>query len=260
MDEAFFRDEGDGRFTATELTRGPWDDRAQHAGPPCALLARCLEVAHPREGAQVARFTAEILGPVPLGALEVRTEVLRPGRSIELLGASARHAGREVLRATAWRLRTEEIGLAAPAPERPSPPAPQDLPPGGFFAGAAEVGYHTAVDVRFAEGGWNTAGPAVAWLRMMVPLVADEAPSPLVRVLAAADSGNGISAVAHPRSLLFVNTDLTVTLHRQPEGEWVLLDARTVIEPHGIGQATSVLSDGAGVLGGASQTLFVARR
>lgn len=260
MEQAFFHDDGGGRFTATALTRGPWSEDAAHAGPPCALLARCLEQAHPRDGAQIARITVEILHPVPLGQIEVRTQVLRPGRKIELLGATAHHAGREILRASAWRLRTEPVGCAEPPHEQPARPGPEGLEPGGFFRDAPDVGYHTAMDFRFAEGGWNVPGPAAAWMRMTVPLVAGEAPSPLVRVLVAADSGNGISAVADPRALLFVNTDLTVALHRLPQGEWVLLDARTVIEPHGIGQATSVLSDTAGVLGGGTQTLFVTRR
>jgi hypothetical protein len=134
------------------------------------------------------------------------------------------------------------------------------LSPAPFFAGAADVGYHTAMDVRFAAGAFEEPGPAAAWLRMAVPLVAGEEPSPLVRVLAAADSGNGISAVASPEALLFINTDLTVALHRLPRGEWVLLDARTVLEPHGIGQATSRLHDLDGALGVAVQTLFVAPR
>jgi Acyl-CoA thioesterase C-terminal domain len=37
--ESFYVPDGDG-FIATELTRGPWDPGAQHAGPPSALLGR----------------------------------------------------------------------------------------------------------------------------------------------------------------------------------------------------------------------------
>jgi hypothetical protein len=265
MPDSFFTDEGAGRYAATALTRGPWDAAAQHAGPPSALLGRCLEAAYPRDGARVARITVDILGPVPIGVLVVRTEVIRPGRSIELLGATASVDGVDVLRAQAWRLRTGDIGLDAAvrdlaAPRRVEVADPETLPRGPFFAGAADVGYHTGMDFRFAAGSFGEAGPARVWMRMAAPLLPDEAPSPLVRVLVAADSGNGVSGVADPRDVLYVNTDLTVTLHRQPRGEWVLLDARTVLEPDGIGQATSGLHDRDGALGTASQTLFVARR
>jgi hypothetical protein len=259
MTEAFFTDEGDGRFAATALTRGPWSPDHQHAGPPTALLGRCLEAAHGREGARIARLTVEILRPVPIGTLDVETQVVRGGRSIELLGAVARCEGQEILRASAWQLRTEPIPLAEPPPAVDRP-GPEGLPPGSFFEGAMELGYHTGMAFRFAAGSFAEPGPAAVWMRMEVPLLAGEAPSPLVRVLAAADSGNGVSAVADPRDVLFVNTDLTVSLHRPPAGEWVLIDARTVVEPDGTGQALSRLADVEGTIGTAIQTLFVAPR
>ena len=53
--------------------------------------------------------------------------------------------------------------------------------------------------------------------------------------MAAADFGNGVSRVLDFDRHLFVNTDLTVHLHREPVGEWVLLDARTVADPAGRG-------------------------
>ena len=66
---------------------------------------------------------------------------------------------------------------------------------------------------------------------MRHPLVAGEEPTPLQRVLIAADSGNGISSTLDFRRYLFINVDLTVHLHRLPAGEWVCLDAVTVPSP-----------------------------
>ncbi len=43
MPDAFYERDGE-RFLATELTRGPWDPDAQHAGPPAALLGRDVAV------------------------------------------------------------------------------------------------------------------------------------------------------------------------------------------------------------------------
>ncbi|HEX2126153.1 MAG TPA: acyl-CoA thioesterase domain-containing protein, partial [Thermoleophilaceae bacterium] len=87
MAGAFYRVDGD-RLVPSELTRGPWDPAAQHAGPPSALLARALERCEPRDGLRIARITVEILGPVPLAPLTATARVVRPGRSVELLEAS----------------------------------------------------------------------------------------------------------------------------------------------------------------------------
>ena len=95
---------------------------------------------------------------------------------------------------------------------------------------------------------------------MSVPLVEGEAPSGLVRVLVAADSGNGVSSPLDYESYIFVNTDLTVHLYRDPEGEWIGLDARTHVEPTGIGITETVLHDLRGPIGRALQTLFVRKR
>jgi hypothetical protein len=95
---------------------------------------------------------------------------------------------------------------------------------------------------------------------MRYPLVAGEAPTPLQRVLIAADSGNGISAALDFERWTFVNIDLSVHLGRMPDGEWVCLDSVTVAEPDGIGLTDTVLRDERGPIGVAAQTLLVAAR
>ena len=103
-------------------------------------------------------------------------------------------------------------------------------------------------------------GPAVCWMRMRAPLVAGEEPSPLQRVLVAADSGNGISSTLDFRRFLFINVDLTVHLHRLPAGEWVCLDSLTIPEPNGQGMSDTMLADERGPIGRACQTLLVTER
>ena len=58
----------------------------------------------------------------------------------------------------------------------------------------------------------------------------------------------------------FLNTDLTVYLHRHPAGEWVCLDAVTDAERSGLAVARSTLYDERGRIGLAAQTLLVQRR
>jgi hypothetical protein len=258
--DAFFEPAGPDRFVATELTRGPWDAGAQHAGPPAALLGRALERCNARPESQLARVTVEILRPVPIGQLEVSAEVVRPGRSVELLTAELRAGGAAVMRATGWRIRTEDIGIEV-GTDVPPPPSPDTAQEAPAFPWTSEVGYHTAMEWRFVHGGFlDQHGPATVWMRTRVPLVAGEEISPVCRVLVAADSGNGVSAAVPIDRYVFINTDLTVHLHRPPAGEWVCLDAVTTIQRFGIGMAESRLFDEHGVLGRSLQSLFVTRR
>src|SRR5688572_11121588 len=99
--DAFYEPAGDNRYISTELTRGPWDPGLQHAGPPSSLLGHALEHTAPRDAAQIARITVEVLRPVPIAELEVETTLLRPGRSVELLAGELRVGGQPVMRATA---------------------------------------------------------------------------------------------------------------------------------------------------------------
>ena len=257
--DAFFEPDGPGRYRATELTRGPWDPLSQHAGPPAALLGWTLEQCNPRENTQIVRVTVEILRPVPIATLDVSAQVLRPGRNVELIAGELAADGVPLLRATAWRMRTASIEAEEHA-DIPPPPAPDGLPDAAAFPWSAEVGYHTAMQWRFAAGGFVAKGPAAVWMRMRHPLVAGEPITPLTRVLTAADSGNGVSATLDFGKWLFINTDLTVALHRYPAGEWVCLDAATTIQPHGIGLAESHIFDEHGPLGRGLQSLFVAPR
>src|SRR2546423_96457 len=125
----------------------------------------------------------------------------------------------------------------APQAGAPPPPGPERGEPAPFFDTGQEVGYQTAMDQSFVEGSFLELGPATVWMRMRQPLVAGEQPSALQRVLCAADSGNGVSAALDYRRYVFINTDLSVHLHRLPEGEWVCLEAVTRWEPAGGGLA-----------------------
>ena len=114
MGEAFFVRDGES-FRPTPWTRGPWDPSAQHAGPPAALVARAIEALEPDGQWQVARFTLEILRPIPLTPLRVEVRIARPGRRVQLVEGSLVDERGEVAKASAWRIRRSEqpVGAAA---------------------------------------------------------------------------------------------------------------------------------------------------
>jgi hypothetical protein len=273
--EAFFTRSGE-LYEPSELTRGPWDPGSQHAGPPTALIARAIERLSSEEPRQVGRITFEILRPIPIAPLRVEAEVVRPGRRVEMVEASLGDGDGEIVRARGWRLRAGEedvpealTSAGGPGGEglgastlRPgyAPPPPAEGEPRDFFDTGEGVGYHTAMEYRFLAGEFLAPGPAVVWMRMRQPLVAGEEPTPLQRVLAAADSGNGVSAALDWSQWLFINVDLTVHLQRMPAGEWVCLDAITIAERNGVGIADTALHDESGPIGRACQTLLVGQR
>jgi len=257
---AFFLPDGDDRFVATEHGRGPWSLGHLHAGPPSALLARAIERAA-GDAALVTRLTVELLSPAPIGPLEVTTSTLRAGRAVQRLEATLTAAGRVLARASALATRIQAVDLPSVAPEPGDPPPPPESgSPFAFpvFHGRA-TGYQTSVDARLVLGGFGK-NPTSVWIRTRIPLVPGEAPSPLQRVLIAADSGNGIAVVLDPARYTFVNADLTVYQRRALVGEWVCLESVTTPEATGIGLTRSRLWDREGPLGWALQSLVVAVR
>ena len=275
-EEAFFVPQGDA-YAPTELTRGPWDPDSQHAGPPAALIGREIERLGGEGQRHVGRITFEILRAVPIAPLRVEARVVRPGRSVELVEASLSDSEGEVIRARAWRLRSA-AGRASRRPverrwARPDRHLTVDasarLRPTGSGGSAGRAPFRRRARTSATTPRWSTGssrgtsaipGPALVWMRMRQPLVAGEEPSPLQRVLVAADSGNGVSATLDWGRYLFINVDLTVHLHRPLEGEWVCLDSITIPEPGGAGLADTALYDGRGPIGRAAQTLLIDER
>jgi hypothetical protein len=257
---AFYTPLGDSTYRSSAATAGPWDPLLQHAGPPCALLAHAIERDPAvRPDLRLARVTVEMIRPVPVADLTVAVRVLRSGRRTELVEAELGAQGRTALRMTAARVGAADGSApGVPDPDRaPALPEPMAQP---VWHGAHHDGYLAAIEWRFARGVLGEPGPATAWARPRPDLVEGRPLAPAERVLLIADSASGVSAALDIRRWTFVNSDLTVLLHRHPAGEWICLEARTVIDEAGIGCARSRLSDTTGALGHTLQTLIVAAR
>ncbi|MGY2128038.1 thioesterase family protein [Blastococcus sp. SYSU DS0617] len=257
----------DDGFRATALTIGPWDPALQHAGPPAALLAREAERASGIPGGQTVRLNYDILGPVPVGPVRISTTVLRPGRRVELVEAVLDAGdGRPLMRLSAWRMRTRTEDLpeaaegAAPAAAHPAPAGVPESrrDEAAFFR--SDVAYHKALEWRFAGGSFNSPGPAAAWTRPQCTLVEGEPITPLQHLLVMTDAASGISAILDWSTATFANVDLSVSLHRPPRGEWLGMDATTVLGDSGAAQCSAVLFDADGAIGRSTQSLFVEPR
>jgi len=250
----------DGRYVASEMTRGPWDPGAQHGGAPAALLMRAFEQLDAPAELCLGRVTYELLRPAPVGPVEIRAEITRPGRRVQLLEGSMIADGVEVVRARALRVRRADAGDAGAGETADAvPPGPEHGRETELRAPYRPMFAPDAIEIRFVSGHWGS-GPCTAWFRVRGPLVTGEDPTPLQRLAAAGDFGNGISGALSWDEYLFINPDLTLYIEREPVGEWICLDSRTRIAPGGIGMAESVLYDLDGRVGRATQALLIAPR
>lgn len=253
---AFFRQTGENTFEPSEATIGPWSPGFQHGGPPSALMTHALRVYPSPQPLKVTRVTLEILSAVPVKPCEIKVEVIRGGKRVELLRAEYISECKIYLIAHAWRFISEPGVTSVLSDSYKIPPLPE---PQTFksFQGVSYFPYGEAIDWRFTEGGYDKFGPATVWSKPRIPLIENHDIDPLEALMLMVDSANGISAELDVRTWTFVPVDLTLGLHRQPEGEWVGMDARTVIENDGIGQTTTIVFDSRGKVGQSIHSLFI---
>jgi hypothetical protein len=260
MSQAVFEVDGE-RVVPSELARGPWSPHHQHGGAPSALLAGAVERAEPRDAAHVARLTIDLTRPVPLHPLRLETRVRRPGRKVQLIEAALLDGDVEVALCRALRVREQALDLPEAGTSLPDGVASPDAStPVTFAMPDRPMGFWQTMDIRVARGTMLEHGPATVWFRFGAEVVAGEPPTPLQRVAAAADFGNGISPAFDRERFSFINADLSIHLHRMPVGEWVGLDARTFAEPHGVALAESGLLDTRGRIGRSVQMLLLDER
>jgi acyl-coenzyme A thioesterase PaaI-like protein len=269
MTESIFTVVGD-RFVATEQARGPWDPQALHGGAPAALIASAFERVRPGADLHLGRLSFEFLRPIPLAPLTLATRVVRPGRRVQELAAELAAGDETIVRASALRMTpvSEEVAAATPQPlagedgtlGAPMAP-PSDGEPARFaLDGGTDASFAgTAMEMRWLSDP-RSLGPGRVWMRLRHPLLPGETTSSLARLVATADFGNGVSAALPFDRFLFMNADLTIHLQRPPQGEWIGLDARTLLLDGGVATAESVLHDELGALGRAFQTLVAAPR
>lgn len=269
MTESIFIADGD-RFVPTEQARGPWDPRAAHGGAPAALITSAFERMLGDGGSvgaqlRIGRLSFEFLRPIPLAPLTLCTRVVRPGRRVQELAAELLHGEETIVRASAVGVTAvpEEATAGQGADgerDRPMAPPASGEPVRFALDGSSEASFAgTAMEMRWLSEA-RALGPGRVWMRLRHPLLPGQEPTALARLAATADFGNGISAALPFDRFVFINADLTIHVQRPPHGEWIGLDARTLLHAGGAATAEGVLHDEHGALGRAFQTLVVQAR
>jgi Thioesterase-like superfamily len=257
--EAIYRVEGATALTSA-FAGGPWDPGLQHGAAPSSLICWAVERLPSPAPMRVARLTVDLMRPVPVAPLTIETEVLREGKKIQLASIRLLADGKEVVRATALRIRKLDAVLPT---EEPFPPL--DLPPpedstDALGGAMSTTPFLSGLEMRSAKGAFNKPGPAAIWYRASRPIVDGTDLSPLMRATIAADFCNGTSAFLPFKHWTFINADLTVSLAREPVGDWILLNAETWAGPDSVGIAAARLADRQGYFGRAVQSVLFEKR
>jgi hypothetical protein len=256
--EAIFRVDG-GRVEVGPNAAGPWDPRMQHGSAPAGLAVWAAEAIPTPVPMRIARVTVDLMRPVPLAPLTLETEVLREGRKIQLCAVRVRAEGVLTVSATVLKVKLQTENVPAdsggPAVTLPGPDfSPED--PAQFSNSPFVMG----MQLRAARGTFGVRGPGAIWYRVQRPFVEGSSVSQAMRAVIAADFCNGTSAALDFRDYTFLNADLTVSLAREPIGEWILLDAESWIGPEGAGLAMAKLADLNGYFGRCVQSLVIEKR
>lgn len=250
-------------FLPTEHCASPWGPVTIHGGASIGLLAWALEQQMP-PNMLLARLTVDLFRPVPRAPLGVAARLVRESRRLRLLEASLYHEGAEIGRASALALATTEVTIPEAGRIPAGPPAVLreawgKEPVIGVHSIPNRVnrkfppGLHTLVPLKPAMLAMGS-GRGTTWVQLPVDLIAGEPTTPLMRVAVLSDFSNGFAQLYLDSGTGFINADLTLNLHRLPDGDWLGIDAITRAQPNGIAIAEAELYDEAGLIGRVSQS------
>jgi Thioesterase-like superfamily len=256
---AYYLPRGNGRYEPTRATESPWDRKAQHGGPPAALLAHEIDQTI-ADTMRIGRISLDFLGPIPLRELVIEVSPIRPGRRVHLTEARMSVDGRVAVTARAWHIATGDRPPTRGDEQTEPPPVPPSPTPQRFYPGLDDWGYGRSIEWRFTRGSFGDLGAADVWTRVRLPLIDGETLTGQDRALIAADSANGLSLSLPLEQWFSIPPTMTATLLRPPAGEWVHLACRTYLTDDGIGLAHADLFDPDGFVGDVAQPLLVQKR
>jgi acyl-coenzyme A thioesterase PaaI-like protein len=238
-DPALYRRDGE-TFVPLRWSGGPWSPDAQFGGAPAALLCTLAEATPTPEPMQLARFTVDLLRPVPLRPLTASVRTVRAGRRIHLLEMSLAHGGTEVARATALRTRTSPHTEPWCTESHTPIWAPHSWQPDGLDPSPLPGGFDEAAELRF-----TAPGRYPCWARLNVPVIAGDEVRPSARVAFVADFA---SYIAQPPSadMSGINADLSINFIRPPQQGWLAIDGRGWLSSDGMSQVQGLITDAGG--------------
>lgn len=235
--------------------QGAWNDHEQHMAPATGILCAEIEQFFPKSHLQIGRVSLDIFGLIHLDEFSITTQVVRAGRTIELIEASMVTNGKTCIVARAWRMQISDTQEVAGLEDLPIE-HPELLPDwdgmqhwgGGFI---------NSIQTKVAPN--RRAGKGLVWINTDVDMVENQPTSDFVHLMGLVDTANGIVPRIEQTTVewIFPNLDLQIHMYREPKGRWLGLETVQQIGNHGVGLTSSILHDVYGTFGRSEQILTV---
>jgi hypothetical protein len=253
--EPFFIRDGES-CQPTPSSKGPWDPKSLHGRVVVGLLAHEIERLHGGPDYVPARLTVDMYRLPDLSPTSVATRLIRDGKRIKVIEAEFFSAGVSMARATCQMLlKTHTPPGNVWRPPAWSVPLPEDIAP----PRDARAGMGGMWAMRPISGAFGAFGQKRTWMSEVRELIGGEALSPFVRVALAADFASPF-ANSGDQGLGYINSDVTLYLHRLPRAEWIGFEVVNHQATDGIAIGECFVYDREGPIGAASVCALAQRR
>src|SRR6266436_3746498 len=212
-----FLTQDNGAFIPTSVANGPWDAKSLHGRVIIGLLAFVIEQRHGGEDFVPARLTVDMFRLPGFAPIEVKTRLIRDGLRIRVVEAEFFSGGASMARASCQLLRKTEN-----APGNVWSPPNWDVPQPADIAKPTDprLGMNGKWTTRPITGHMGSLGPRRLWMSEVRELVEGVPMSPFVHVATGADFASPF-ANAGDHGLGYINSDVTLYLHRLPVTRWI---------------------------------------
>jgi hypothetical protein len=220
------------------------------------LLAAEIERLHCEPGFIPARLTVDMYRLPDLSPVHVTTRLVRDGKRIKVVEAEFFSNGQSMARASCQLLLQTEN-----PPGQVWTPPDWDVPPPAALPAPADprAGMGGIWAVRPIVGAMGTLGPRRLWMSEVRDLVGGVPMTPFTRVALASDFASPF-ANAGDQGLGYINSDVTVYLHRLPATPWIGFDVVDHRASAGVAIAACDLYDERGSIGTASVAALAQRK
>jgi hypothetical protein len=253
--QPFFTTDGDA-FIPTPAANGPWDPKSLHGRVIIGLLASVIEQRHGGDDFVPARLTVDMFRLPGFAPIEVKTALVRNGMRIRVIEADFFSGGVSMARASCQLLRkTQNPDGRVWTPPNWDAPAPSEIP----APTDPRLGMNGKWTTRPITGAMGTVGPRRLWMSEVRDLVEGTPLTPFVRVSVAADFASPF-ANAGDRGLGYINSDVTLYLHRLPATPWIGFDVVNHHATDGVAIGECWLYDEQGPIGTATVAALAQRK